>query len=186
MRPHTAAGHGKWANIQHRKGASGCKKGNRNPPDQKSPSLPRWAAAQSDGNPRLRLAVDKTRQQPLEDTIERAISAGASEWMVSTSKEIPLRGYGISSAAIIVGCLTDNHPAHRPIEVRHTRSANTVAIWAPTARWQPSCSKALRHAAVYPGTGRNKLMEAALEAGAEDVVTNDDGSIEVVTIATIS
>ncbi|WP_395706015.1 YebC/PmpR family DNA-binding transcriptional regulator [Casimicrobium huifangae] len=174
------AGHSKWANIQHRKGRQDAKKGKIATRLIKEITVAaKMGGSSLDGNPRLRLAVDKAYDNNLsKDTIERAIKRGAGEMDGVNYEEIRYEGYGINGAAIIVDCLTDNR--QRTVsEVRHAFSkyGGNLGTDGSVAFLFKHCGTLL----FAPGTDENKLMEAALEAGAEDVLTNDDGSIEVVT-----
>ncbi len=174
------AGHSKWANIQHRKGRQDAKKGKIATRLIKEITVAaKMGGSSLDGNPRLRLAVDKAYDNNLsKDTIERAIKRGAGEMDGVNYEEIRYEGYGINGAAIIVDCLTDNR--QRTVsEVRHAFSkyGGNLGTYGSVAFLFKHCGTLL----FAPGTDENKLMEAALEAGAEDVLTNDDGSIEVVT-----
>jgi len=174
------AGHSKWANIQHRKGRQDAKKGKIATRLIKEITVAaKMGGSSIDGNPRLRLAVDKAYDNNLsKDTIERAVKRGAGEMDGVNYEEIRYEGYGINGAAIIVDCLTDNR--QRTVsEVRHAFSkyGGNLGTDGSVAFLFKHCGTLL----FAPGTDENKLMEAALEAGAEDVVTSDDGSIEVVT-----
>ena len=174
------AGHSKWANIQHRKGRQDAKKGKIATRLIKEITVAaKMGGSSLDGNPRLRLAVDKAYDNNLaKDTIERAIKRGAGEMDGVNYEEIRYEGYGINGAAIIVDCLTDNR--QRTVsEVRHAFSkyGGNLGTDGSVAFLFKHCGTLL----FAPGTDENKLMEAALESGAEDVITNGDGSIEVVT-----
>ena len=174
------AGHSKWANIQHRKGRQDAKKGKIATRLIKEITVAaKMGGSSLDGNPRLRLAVDKAYDNNLsKDTIERAIKRGAGEMDGVNYEEIRYEGYGINGAAIIVDCLTDNR--QRTVsEVRHAFSkyGGNLGTDGSVAFLFKHCGTLL----FAPGTDENKLMEAALEAGGEDVLSNDDGSIEVIT-----
>ncbi len=174
------AGHSKWANIQHRKGRQDAKKGKISTRLIKEITVAaKMGGSSIDGNPRLRLAVDKAYDNNLaKDTVERAIKRGAGEMEGVNYEEIRYEGYGINGAAIIVDCLTDNR--QRTVsEVRHAFSkyGGNLGTDGSVAFLFKHCGTLL----FAPGTDENKLMEAALEAGAEDVLSNDDGSIEVIT-----
>jgi YebC/PmpR family DNA-binding regulatory protein len=174
------AGHSAWANIQHRKGRQDAKKGKIATRLIKEITVAAKLGGSSlEGNPRLRLAVDKAYDANLtKDTVERAVKRGAGEMEGVDYLEVRYEGYGINGAAIIVDCLTDNK--QRTVsEVRHAFSkyGGNLGTDGSVAFLFKHCGSLL----FAPGTDENKLMEAALEAGAEDVVTNDDGSIEVVT-----
>jgi len=132
-----------------------------------------------DGNPRLRLAVDKAYDNNLtKDTVERAIKRGAGEVDGANYEEVRYEGYGINGAAIIVDCLTDNRQ-RTVAEVRHAfnKYGGNLGTDGSVAFMFKHCGTLL----FAPGVDEDKLMEAALEAGADDVVSNEDGSMEVVT-----
>ncbi|TAG76120.1 MAG: YebC/PmpR family DNA-binding transcriptional regulator [Burkholderiales bacterium] len=174
------AGHSAWANIQHRKGRQDAKKGKVATRLIKEITVAAKLGGSSlEGNPRLRLAVDKGYAANItKDTIERAIKRGAGEMDGVNYEEVRYEGYGISGAAVIVDCLTDNK--QRTVsEVRHAFSK-----YGGNLGTDGSVAFLFKHRGTLlfaPGTNEEKLIEAALEAGADDVVTNDDGSIEVAT-----
>ena len=174
------AGHSQWANIQHRKGRQDAKKGKIATRLIKEIAVAaKMGGSSIDGNPRLRLAVDKAYDNNMtKDTVERAIKRGAGEVDGANYEEIRYEGYGINGAAMIIDCLTDNR--QRTVsEVRHAFSkyGGNLGTDGSVAFLFKHCGTLL----FAPGLDEDKLMEAALEAGAEDVVTNDDGSIEVIT-----
>jgi YebC/PmpR family DNA-binding regulatory protein len=174
------AGHSAWANIQHRKGRQDAKKGKVATRLIKEITVAAKLGGSSlEGNPRLRLAVDKGYGANItKDTIERAIKRGAGELDGVDYEEVRYEGYGIGGAAIIVDCLTDNK--QRTVsEVRHAFSkyGGNLGTDGSVAFLFKHCGTLL----FAPGTNEEKLMDAALEAGADDIVTNDDGSIEVFT-----
>jgi YebC/PmpR family DNA-binding regulatory protein len=174
------AGHSKWANIQHRKGRQDAKRGKIFTRLIKEITVAaRLGGGDPASNPRLRLAVDKAYDNNMpKDTIERAIKRGSGELEGVTYEEIRYEGYGISGAAIMVDCLTDNK-TRTVADVRHAFSK-----YGGNLGTEGSVSFLFKHCGQLvfaPGTNEDKLMEAALEAGAEDVITHDDGSIEVVT-----
>jgi len=174
------AGHSKWANIQHRKGRQDEKRGKV------------WtrvireimvAARQGGGdisaNPRLRLAVDKAKAANMPaDTIKRNIDKATGNLEGVQYEEIRYEGYGIGGAAIIVDTMTDNR-VRTVAEVRHVFSkyGGNMGTEGSVAFQFKHCGQIL----FAPGTDEDKVMEVALEAGAEDVVTDDDGAIEVIT-----
>jgi YebC/PmpR family DNA-binding regulatory protein len=175
------AGHSKFANIKHRKAAQDKKRG------KIFTKLIReiTVAARSGGggdvasNPRLRLAVDKALGANMtRDTIERAIKRGTGEGDDTSYDEIRYEGYGPAGTAIMVDCLTDNR--NRTVsEVRHafTKAGGNLGTDGSVA-YMFARSGVL----MYPaGSDEDAIMEAALEAGAEDVATNEDGSVEVIT-----
>ena len=176
------AGHSKWANIQHRKGAQDAKRGKIFTKLIREITV---AARSGDpdtaSNPRLRLAVDKALGANMtKDTIERAIKRGAGVQEGENFDEIRYEGYGPGGVAVIVDCLTDNR--NRTVsEVRHafTKAGGNLGTSGSVA-FQFEKSGVL---AYPPGSDEDAVMEAALDAGASDVVSNDDGSIDVLTAA---
>jgi YebC/PmpR family DNA-binding regulatory protein len=174
------AGHSKWANIQHRKGRQDEKRGKV------------WtrvireimvAARQGGGdlsaNPRLRLAVDKAKAANMPaDTIKRNIDKATGNLEGVSYEEIRYEGYGIGGAAIIVDTMTDNR-VRTVAEVRHVFSK-----YGGNMGTEGSVAFQFRHCGqliLAPGTSEEAVMEVALEAGAEDIVTDDDGAVEVLT-----
>jgi YebC/PmpR family DNA-binding regulatory protein len=174
------AGHSKWANIKHRKERQDAKRGKVFTRLIKEITVAaRLGGADIDTNPRLRLAVDKAQDQNLpKDTIERAIKRGAGALEGVNYEEIRYEGYGIGGAAVMVDCMTDNR-TRTVADVRHafTKFGGNLGTDGSVAFLFKHCGQMV----FAPGTDEDKLMEAAIEAGAEDVVTNEDGSIEVVT-----
>ncbi|MDM0057401.1 YebC/PmpR family DNA-binding transcriptional regulator [Variovorax fucosicus] len=174
------AGHSKWANIQHRKGRQDEKRGKA------------WTrvireimvAARLGGgdlgiNPRLRLAVEKAKAVNLPiDTVKRNIDKATGNLEGVSYEEIRYEGYGIGGAAIIVDTMTDNR-VRTVAEVRHAFSK-----YGGNMGTEGSVAFQFKHCGQFifaPGTSEDKVMEVALEAGAEDVITHDDGAIEVLT-----
>jgi YebC/PmpR family DNA-binding regulatory protein len=132
-------------------------------------------------NPRLRLAIDKAYDANMpKDTIERAAKRGAGELDGVNYEEIRYEGYGVGGAAVMVDCMTDNR-TRTVAEVRHafTKNGGNLGTDGSVAFLFKHCGQFV----FAPGTSEDKVMEAALEAGAEDVVTNDDGSVEVICAA---
>jgi YebC/PmpR family DNA-binding regulatory protein len=132
-----------------------------------------------DMNPRLRLAVDKAYENNMpKDNVERAIKRGTGDLEGVNYEEIRYEGYGIGGAAVMVDCLTDNR-TRTVADVRHafSKHGGNMGSDGSVAFLFKHCGQLV----FAPGTSEEKLLDAALEAGAEDVVTNDDGSIEVVT-----
>ena len=174
------AGHSKWANIQHRKGRQDAKRGKIFTRLIKEITVAsRLGGSDVSCNPRLRLATDKAYENNMpKDTVERAIKRGSGELEGVNYEEIRYEGYGINGAAVMVDCMTDNR-VRTVAEVRHAFSkyGGNMGTDGSVAFLFKHCGTLL----FAPGTNEEKLMEAALEAGAEDVVTNDDGSIEVIT-----
>ena len=174
------AGHSKWANIQHRKGRQDEKRGRVFSRLAKEITVAaRMGGGDAAFNPRLRMAVDKAKAVNMPaDNIDRAIKKGTGELEGVTYEEIRYEGYGIGGAAVIVDCLTDNK-TRTVAEVRHAfnKYGGNMGTDGCVAFQFKHCGMIL----FAPGTPEDALMEAALEAGADDVVTNDDGSIEVMT-----
>ena len=174
------AGHSKWANIQHRKGRQ----------DEKRQRI--WTrvvreimvAARTGGgdptaNPRLRLAIEKTKAANMPaDTVKRNIDKATGNLEGVSYEEIRYEGYGIGGAAIIVDTMTDNR-VRTVAEVRHAFSKHGGNMGTEgSVAFQ---FKNVGQIIFAPGTNEDKVMEVALEAGADDVVTDDDGAIEVLT-----
>ena len=173
------AGHSKWANIQHRKGRQDAKRGKVFTKLIKEITVAaRMGGSDAGANPRLRLAMDKAFDNNMpKDTVERAIKRGAGELDGASYEEIRYEGYGIGGAAVMVDCLTDNK-TRTVAEVRHAFTKNGGNMGA-----EGSVAFQFKHCGQFifaPGTSEDKAMEAALEAGAEDVQANEDGSIEVI------
>jgi len=174
------AGHSKWANIKHKKAATDAKRGKIFTRLIKEITVAaKLGGGDVSTNPRLRLAIDKAYDQNMpKDNVERAIKRGIGDLEGVNYEEIRYEGYGINGAAVMVDCLTDNR-VRTVADVRHafTKFGGNLGTDGSVAFLFKHCGQLV----FAPGTNEDKLMEAALEAGAEDVVTNDDGSIEVVT-----
>jgi YebC/PmpR family DNA-binding regulatory protein len=174
------AGHSKWANIQHRKGRQDAKRGKVFTKLIKEITVAaKLGGGDLTSNPRLRLAVEKAKGESMpKDNIENAIKRGTGQLEGVTYEEVRYEGYGIGGAAIMVDCLTDNK-IRTVADVRHAFSkyGGNMGTDGCVAFQFKHCGQLM----FAPGTNEDALMEAALEAGAEDVVTNDDGSIEVIT-----
>src|SRR5215469_16618665 len=174
------AGHSKWANIKHRKAATDAKRGKIFTRLIKEITVAaKLGGSDATANPRLRLAVDKAFGQNMpKDTIERAIKRGAGELDGVAYEEIRYEGYGPSGAAVIVDCLTDNR-TRTVADVRHafSKHGGNLGTEGSVAFLFKHCGQLV----FAPGTDEGKLMDAALEAGADDVVSNEDGSLEVIT-----
>ncbi|NIV16905.1 MAG: YebC/PmpR family DNA-binding transcriptional regulator [Woeseiaceae bacterium] len=174
------AGHSKWANIQHRKGAQDKKRGKLFTKLIREITVAaRMGGSDLDANPRLRMAVDKAKGQSMpKDNIERAVKRGAGELEGADYTEIRYEGYGPGGSAVMVDCLTDNR--NRTVaEVRHAFSKFGGNLGA-----DGSVSYLFNNVGqlMYPpGSDEDTIMEAAIEAGAEDVIVEDDNSIEVLT-----
>ncbi|HEY5309219.1 MAG TPA: YebC/PmpR family DNA-binding transcriptional regulator [Casimicrobiaceae bacterium] len=174
------AGHSKWANIKHKKAATDAKRGKIFTRLIKEITVAaRLGGGDPAMNPRLRLAIDKAYSHNMpKDTIERATKRGAGELEGVHYEEIRYEGYGINGAAVIVDCMTDNK-TRTVADVRHAFSK-----FGGNLGTDGSVSFLFKHCGQIvfaPGTSEDKLMEAALDAAADDVVTNEDGSIEVLT-----
>ncbi|MFM7971811.1 MAG: YebC/PmpR family DNA-binding transcriptional regulator [Betaproteobacteria bacterium] len=174
------AGHSKWANIQHRKGRQDEKRG------KVWTRLTREiiVAARAGGgevnmNPRLRLAIDKAKAANMPaDNIKRNVDKATGNLDGVTYEEIRYEGYGIGGAAVIVDCMTDNR-VRTVAEVRHAFSK-----YGGNLGTEGSVAFQFKHCGQFilaPGTSEDRVMEVALEAGAEDVLTGEDGAIEVLT-----
>lgn len=174
------AGHSKWANIQHRKGRQDAKRGKIFTRLIKEITVAaRLGGSDAGSNPRLRLAVDKAYANNMpKDTVERATKRGSGELEGVSYEEIRYEGYGIGGAAVIVDCMTDNR-VRTVAEVRHAFAKNggNLGSEGSVAFLFKHCGQLL----FPPGSSEEKIMDAAIEAGAEDVVAHDDGSIEVIT-----
>ncbi|MDO5057152.1 MAG: YebC/PmpR family DNA-binding transcriptional regulator [Lautropia sp.] len=174
------AGHSKWANIQHRKGRQDAKRGALFTRLIKEITV---AAKMGGGdpamNPRLRLAIDKAADGNMpKDTVQRAIQRGVGGLEGVNYEEIRYEGYGVGGAAVIIDCMTDNR-TRTVADVRHALSKHggNLGTDGSVAFQFTHCGQLV----FAPGTDEEKLMDVALEAGAQDIVSNDDGSFEVIT-----
>jgi YebC/PmpR family DNA-binding regulatory protein len=172
------AGHSKWANIQHRKGRQDEKRGKVwTRIIREIVVAARLGGGDLNMNPRLRLAVDKAKASNMPaDTIKKNIDKATGNLEGVNYEEIRYEGYGIGGAAIIVDCMTDNR-VRTVAEVRHAFSK-----YGGNLGTEGSVAFQFKHVGQFvfaPGTSEDKVMEVALEAGADDVVTDDDGAIEV-------
>ena len=176
------AGHSKWANIQHRKKAVDAKRGKIFTRVNRELSVAaRAGGSDPDANPRLRLAIEKANAANMpKDTIERTIKKAAGELEGINYEEIRYEGYAQAGVAVMIDCLTDNR--NRTVaEIRHAFSKHGGNLGT-----DGSVSYLFDKLGVLnfePGTSEDEVMEVALDAGAEDVITEDDGSIEVITDA---
>ncbi|MEI8362051.1 MAG: YebC/PmpR family DNA-binding transcriptional regulator [Betaproteobacteria bacterium] len=174
------AGHSKWANIQHRKGRQDAKRGKIFTKIIKEITVAaRLGGGDVTMNPRLRAAVAEAKEENMPaDNITRAIKKGTGELEGVNYEEIRYEGYGINGAAIIIDCLTDNKQ-RAVADVRHalTKFGGNLGTDGSVAFMFKHCGSLIYE----PGTNEDKVMEIALEAGAEDVMTDEDGSIEVIT-----
>ncbi|UGQ45449.1 YebC/PmpR family DNA-binding transcriptional regulator [Massilia endophytica] len=172
------AGHSKWANIKHKKAATDAKRGKIWTRLIKEITVAaRMGGGDINANPRLRLAVDKAADANMpKDNVQRAITRGTGGDEGANYEEVRYEGYGIGGAAIIVDCMTDNR-VRTVAEVRHAFSKYGGNMGA-----ENSVSFLFKHCGQFlfaPGTDEAKLMDAALEAGAEDVVADEEGGFEV-------
>ncbi len=174
------AGHSKWANIQHRKGKQDEKRGASFSKIAREVTV----AAKAGGgdpafNPRLRLAVDKAKGVNMpKDKIDNAIRKGTGGLDGADYLEVRYEGYGIGGAAVIVDCLTDNR-TRTVAEVRHAfnKYGGNLGTDGCVAFQFRHCGQLL----FAPGTDEAALMDVAIDAGVDDVVSNEDGSVEVIT-----
>ena len=174
------AGHSKWANIKHKKAANDKKRGKIWTKLIREVTVAaREGGGDIDANPRLRLAVDKaTGANMPKDTIKRAIERGAGGADGDNYDEIRYEGYGPGGTAVIVDCMTDNRN-RTASEVRHAFSKHGGNLGTDGSVAYMFSKQGIISFA--PGVDEESVMEAALEAGAEDVVVNDDGSVDVMT-----
>jgi len=176
------AGHSKWANIQHRKGRQDEKRGKAwTRVIREIMVAARLGGGDPSANPRLRLAIEKAKAVNLPvDTVKRNIDKATGNLEGVSYEEIRYEGYGIGGAAIIVDCMTDNR-VRTVAEVRHAFSK-----YGGNMGSEGSVAFQFKHCGQFvfaPGTSEDKVMEVALEAGAEDVITEEEGAIEVLTAA---
>ena len=173
------AGHSKWANIQHRKNRQDAKRGSLWTKVIREVQI---AARDGGGDPgmnaRLRLALDKARLANVpKDKVNSAIARGTGKADGQSLEEIRYEGYGIGGAALMIDCVTDNR-TRTVAEVRHALSKNGGNLGT-----DGSVGFNFKHCGQFifaPGASEEQVMEVALDAGAEDVVANEDGSIEVI------
>ena len=172
------AGHSKWANIQHRKGRQDEKRGKIFTRLIKEITVAaKMGGADPGTNPRLRLAMDKASDANMpKDKVTDAIKRGTGQLEGVEYEEIRYEGYGIGGAAVIVDCMTDNR-TRTVAEVRHafSKHGGNLGTDGSVAFMFKHCGQLI----LAPGTSEDKVMEVALDAGAEDVITGDDGAIEV-------
>lgn len=176
------AGHSKWANIQHRKGRQDEKRGAAFSRVAKEITVAaRMGGGDMAFNPRLRMAIEKGKGVNMpKDKIDNAIKKGTGELEGVDYIEVRYEGYGIGGAAIMVDCVTDNK-TRTVAEVRHafTKYGGNMGTDGCVSFQFTHCGQLL----FAPGTDEAALMDAAIEAGADDVQTQEDGSIEVLTPA---
>ncbi len=176
------AGHSKWANIQHRKGRQDAKRGKIFTKLIKEITVAaRLSGGDAAMNPRLRAAIVAAKDENMPaDNITRAVKKGTGDLEGVNYEEIRYEGYGINGAAIIIDCLTDNK--QRAVsDVRHVLSKNNGNLGTDgcVAFMFKHCGSLV----FEPGVSEDSVLDIALEAGAEDIVVNEDGSLEVITPA---
>lgn len=172
------AGHSKWANIKHKKAATDAKRGKIWTRLIKEITVAaRMGGGDANTNPRLRLAIEKAADANMpKDNVNRAVQRGSGGLEGVNYEEIRYEGYGIGGAAIIVDCMTDNR-VRTVAEVRHAFSK-----FGGNMGTEGSVAFMFKHVGQFlfaPGVEEDKLMEAALEAGADDVIADDEGGFEV-------
>ena len=174
------AGHSKWANIQHRKGRQDDKRGKIwTRVIREITVAARLGGGDLDTNPRLRLAVEKAKAANMPaDTVKRNIDKATGNLEGVHYEEVRYEGYGIGGAAILVDCMTDNK-VRTVAEVRHafSKHGGNMGTEGSVVFQFKHCGQLI----FAPGTDEDKVMEVALEAGADDVIAHDDGAIEVLT-----
>lgn len=173
------AGHSKWANIKHKKAAADAKRGKIFTRVIKEITVASKLGGGDLESPRLRLAVDRALDANMpKDTIERAIKRGTGNVEGVDYEETRYEGYGIAGAAVMVDCLTDNK-TRTVADVRHAfnKYGGNMGTDGCVAYQFTHCGTLL----FAPGTDETQLIEAALEAGADDVIAHEDGAFEVIT-----
>ena len=172
------AGHSKWANIKHRKAAADAKKGKVFTRLIREITVAAKLGGSDPGiNPRLRLAMDKAREANMtKDSVQNAVKRGTGQLEGVTYEEARYEGFAAGGAAVMVICLTDNR-TRTVADVRHafTKNGGNLGADGAVAYLFKHCGQLV----FAPGASEEQVMDAALEAGADDVVKNDDGSIEV-------
>ena len=173
------SGHSKWANIQHRKGRQDKKRGKLFSKLIREVTVAAKYGGDPGANPRLRAAIDKAKSQSMpKENIDRAISRGSGEEEGFNFEEVTYEGYGPGGAAILIECMTDNR--NRTVaEVRHALSKFGGNLGS-----DGSVSYLFEKVGLMTLTAvnnRNQIMEIAIDAGAEDIESNEDGSIEIIT-----
>ena len=172
------AGHSKWANIQHRKKAQDAKRGKLfTKLIREITSAARISGSDPDTNPRLRLAIDKALSANMgRDTVERAAKRGAGELEGDNFEEIRYEGYGTNGVAVMVDCLTDNR--NRTVAaVRHLFSKHGGSLGTDGSVAYLFTETGV--IALAPGVDEEQVMELALDSGADDIVTDDEGGLEI-------
>ncbi|MFN4328958.1 MAG: YebC/PmpR family DNA-binding transcriptional regulator [Limnobacter sp.] len=172
------AGHSKWANIQHRKNRQDEKRGKVWTKIIREVSVAaRVGGGDVSANPRLRLALEKAADANMpKDNVQRAIAKATGEAEGVNYEEIRYEGYGVGGAAVIIDCMTDNR-VRTVAEVRHalTKHGGNLGTDGSVAFMFKHCGQFM----FAPGTSEDQVMELALENGADDIITHEDGMIEV-------
>src|SRR5689334_9623445 len=173
------AGHSKWANIKHRKAAADAKKGKVFTRLIKEITVAaKLGGGDANANPRLRLAMDKAREANMtKDSVQNAVRRGTGQLDGVSYEEVRYEGYGPGGAAVLVDCLTDNR-TRTVAEIRHafTKNGGNLGSDGSVAYLFKHCGQFI----FAPGTDEDRVMEAALDAGAEDVLRHDDDSVELI------
>ena len=173
------SGHSKWANIKHRKAAADSKKGKVFTRLIREITVAAKAGGgDPDSNPRLRLTLEKAREANMtKDSVQNAIKRGIGQLDGVSYEEVRYEAYGPGGAAVMLDCLTDNR-TRTVAEVRHAFSKNGGNLGS-----DGSVAYLFKHCGVFlfpPGASEDQVMEAALDAGAEDLVKHEDGSVELI------
>ncbi len=173
------AGHSKWANIKHRKAAADARKGKVFTRLIKEITVAaKLGGGDPNANPRLRLAMDKAREANMaKDSVQNAVKRGTGQLEGVTYEEIRYEGYGAGGAAVMVDVLTDNR-TRTVAEIRHAFTKNGGNLGS-----DGSVAYLFKHCGQFvfaPGASEEKVMDVGLDAGADDVVKNDDGSVELI------
>ena len=175
------AGHSKWANIQHRKGRQDAKRGKIFTKLVKEITVAaRMGGGDVNFNPRLRTAVAGAKEESMPaENITRAIKRGTGELEGVNYEEIRYEGYGVNGAAIIIDCLTDNKQrAVADVRLALSKNGGNLGTDGCVSYLFKHCGNIF----FAPGVNTEELAEAAIDLGAEDIIDNEDGSIEVVTL----
>jgi len=174
------AGHSKWANIQHRKGRQDAKRGKIFTKLVKEITVAaRLGGGDVNFNPRLRTAVSTAKEESMPaENITRAIKRGTGELEGVNYEEIRYEGYGVNGAAIIIDCLTDNKQrAVADVRLALSKNGGNLGTDGCVSYLFKHCGDIL----FAPGINSEELAEIAIDLGAEDIINNDDGSVEIIT-----
>ena len=174
------AGHSKWANIQHRKGRQDAKRGKIFTKLVKEITVAaRLSGGDVNFNPRLRTAVTTAKEESMPaENITRAIKRGTGELEGVNYEEIRYEGYGVNGAAIIIDCLTDNKQrAVADVRLALSKNGGNLGTDGCVSYLFKHCGDIL----FAPGVNSDELAEIAIDLGAEDIINNDDGSVEIIT-----